>query len=65
VDRIKKALIDRDGISENEAEEVVQELAQDAEEVVMNGDINGIEDLLLEHGLDADFEEDILMSLIG
>ena len=61
---IKSNLIAQ-GNSEAQAEEIVQELKEDADAIVMNGgSYNDLTELLLDEGLDADFEFELLESLL-
>lgn len=64
MDRVKQSLISN-GHTADEAEAVIQDVLDDAEEAVQAGDMSAFEDALLDNGLDADFEFDVLTALMN
>jgi hypothetical protein len=64
--RIKKILMKRDGISEQEAEELIAETADSIEAVVMEGgSLCEAEDIVMDDlGLEPDYMEDFLMAMV-
>lgn len=62
--RIKKVLMERDGMDEQEASQVVDEVIESIGEAVMTGSLEDAEDILMsELGLEPDYIEDILFML--
>ena len=53
--------MERDGISEDEAQEIFDFAQMEAEVCVEEGDYNGLEDIMLEHfGLEPDYIFDLI-----
>lgn len=61
MERVVKILMERDGMSEADAKREVQNFIDDATDLLMEGDHEGIEELLMDSlGLEPDYLEDLL-----
>ena len=59
--RLVKVLMNRDGVTKDEAERMVNEVREEILEAVYDGDYNEAEDIMLsELGLEMDYIYDIL-----
>ena len=62
MDSITKVLMKRDGLSEEDAKREVDDFREDAEDYICNGDLEGLEDALMNDlGLEPDYLLDLLM----
>jgi len=60
VDSIKSVLMKRDGISEDEAEAIVEDLREQFNELVEEGDLEGAYHIASEVGLEPDYMEEFI-----
>lgn len=61
MENITDVLVRRDGISEEEAERQVADFREEIDDMIMEGDLEGIEDALMdEFGLEPDYLMDVL-----
>ena len=61
MEHITDVLVRRDGISEEEAEKQVSDFREEIDDLIMEGDLCGIEDALMsDFGLEPDYLMDIL-----
>ena len=61
MENITDVLVRRDGISEEEAEKQVADFREEIDDMIMDGDLEGIEDALMDDlGLEPDYLMDIL-----
>ena len=61
MEHITDVLVRRDGISEEEAERQVADFREEIDDMIMDGDLEGIEDALMDDfGLEPDYLMDIL-----
>ena len=61
MEHITDVLVRRDGITEDEAERQVADFREEIEDLIMEGDLEGIEDALMDDfGLEPDYLMDIL-----
>lgn len=61
MEHITDVLVRRDGISEEEAEKQVSDFREEIEDLIMDGDLEGIEDALMDDfGLEPDYLMDVL-----
>ena len=63
MDGIKRHLMDK-GNSRAQADEIANDILEEAEDIVMNGSHTDLTDMLLEHDIDADSEMDVLMAMM-
>lgn len=60
-----KVIMNRDSISEKEAEQMIEDIAEDVLIAVEDGDYDAVEDILMnELGLEMDYIFDIVMYLM-
>jgi hypothetical protein len=58
---IKEVLMERDGISETEAEQLIQEAQEALEDGLFSGDMDSAENICEEYfGLEPDFLDDLI-----
>ena len=61
MNKVVKILMNRDGLDEKEAKRLVDNFLADAEDYISCGDLEGIEDLLMDElGLEPDYIPDLL-----
>ena len=61
MEHITDVLVRRDGISEEEAERQVSDFREEIDDLIMEGDLEGIEDALMnDFGLEPDYLMDVL-----
>jgi len=61
MEHITDVLVRRDGITEEEAERQVADFREEIDDMIMEGDLEGIEDALMDDfGLEPDYLMDIL-----
>lgn len=61
MEHITDVLVSRDGITEEEAEQRVADFREEIDDLIMEGDLEGIEDALMDDfGLEPDYLMDIL-----
>lgn len=61
MEKVVKILMERDGLSEADAKHEVQNFIDDATDLLMEGDHEGVEELLMDNlGLEPDYLEDLL-----
>ncbi len=61
MEKVVKILMERDRLSEADAKREVQNFIDDATDLLMEGDHEGVEELLMDNlGLEPDYLEDLL-----
>lgn len=61
MEHITDVLVRRDGITEEEAERQVADFREEIDDLIMEGDLEGIEDALMnDFGLEPDYLMDVL-----
>ena len=61
MEHITDVLVRRDGITEEEAERQVADFREEIDDLIMEGDLEGIEDALMDDfGLEPDYLMDVL-----
>lgn len=56
----EKALMNRDGLTEEEAHAELEQAQADAADIVADGDYDAMEELLMDYGLEMDYLFDVL-----